>query len=221
MNPRRSRQIHIDSIERHRAQINAQFEKHRAQINQRFDRQRERAEKIINSRQTDIIKAALELLNEKGLNELSLRDIAKKLHLQASALYWYFESKEALIDYMAEAILSKEFDEIAPRTDDQTWQAWLINLCKRLREAMLAYPDGGRVVTGAHLYPAVTLAKIFEVSMATLTEAGLEQDYTETVILTAVHFTFGRVIEEQSGPEPNPDFWVESQFEQSLQLIIH
>ncbi|NRZ87076.1 AcrR family transcriptional regulator [Clostridium beijerinckii] len=33
----------------------------------------------INDKQNKIIEAALELLNEKGYNELSLRDIAKKI----------------------------------------------------------------------------------------------------------------------------------------------
>ena len=65
---------------------------------------------------------------------------------------------------------------------------------------MLANRDGARIVAGAHLYPAVTLIKLFETATATLVAAGVSEEEADLVISTAVHFTFGRVIEEQSGP---------------------
>ena len=193
-------QRHLRHIERHRAQVNAQFERQLRHINRAFDRQRERAERILSGRQEEIIQAGLQLLNEEGINELSLLKLAKKLNLQASALYWHFKSKEDLVDYIAEAILSKEFAEIAPRRADESWQDWLIALIKRLRNAMLAYRDGGRIVAGAHLYPAVTLIRLLEAGAEALTSAGLSESRAELIMSTATHFTFGRVIEEQSGP---------------------
>ena len=65
---------------------------------------------------------------------------------------------------------------------------------------MLAYKDGARVVAGAHLYPAVTLAKSLECGLVSLTSAGLELQTARTIIVAATNYTFGYVIEEQAAP---------------------
>ncbi|MEJ0014305.1 MAG: TetR family transcriptional regulator [Actinomycetota bacterium] len=155
----------------------------------------------MNRKQEEIIAASLELLTSGGLNELSLRDIAKKLNIKAPALYWYFKSKSELVDHMAEKILSKEFDGSKPRVEGESWQDWLAEYMGKLRKAMLAYPDGGRVVAGAHLYPTKTLAQVFENSIVSLTSAGVEELKAFYTAMTAVQFAFGFVIEEQSSPD--------------------
>lgn len=150
--------------------------------------------------QQKIIAAALELLDEEGLNELSLRKLAAKVNLKAPALYWYFKNKEELVDYMAEAILAGEFAELNPRAKDEPWQDWLVAACKRLRVAMLSRRDGARIVAGAHLFPAVTLAQFMETASESLDSAGVSSHKVDLIVGTTIHFTFGRVIEEQSSP---------------------
>ena len=152
----------------------------------------------INDKQNKIIEAALELLNEKGYNELSLRDIAKKLDVKAPAIYWHFKNKAMLLDYMAEYILQKELGDFEPRKDEQTWQDWVTyNICL-FRKAMLSYRDGGRVVADAHLFPAVTLAKFMEYSLVSLCSSGMDIKTATSVMITSIRYTFGYVIEEQS-----------------------
>ncbi|AQS05868.1 TetR family transcriptional regulator [Clostridium beijerinckii] len=152
----------------------------------------------INDKQNKIIEAALELLNEKGYNELSLRDIAKKLDVKAPAIYWHFKNKAMLLDYMAEYILQKELGDFEPRKDEQTWQDWLTYNINLFRKAMLSYRDGGRVVAGAHLFPAVTLAKLLEYSLISLCSSGMDIKTATSVMITSIRYTFGYVIEEQS-----------------------
>ncbi|MBE6087684.1 MAG: TetR family transcriptional regulator [Clostridium beijerinckii] len=152
----------------------------------------------INDKQNKIIEAALELLNEKGYNELSLRDIAKKLDVKAPAIYWHFKNKAMLLDYMAEYILQKELGDFEPRKDEQTWQDWLTYNINLFRKAMLSYRDGGRVVAGAHLFPAVTLAKFMEYSLVSLCSSGMDIKTATSVMITSIRYTFGYVIEEQS-----------------------
>lgn len=151
-----------------------------------------------NERQKEIIDAALELLNEKGYSELSLRDIAKKLGMQAPAIYWHFKNKAMLVNYMAEYIVHKKMGKFNPRGRDQSWQDWLIYHITLFREAMLSYPDGGRVVADAHLFPNGTLAKFMEESFASLRSAGMELRTARSVMLTVIRYTFGCVIEEQA-----------------------
>ena len=48
-----------------------------------------------------VADTALKLLNEVGLDGLTLRAIAKELDVKAPALYWHFKDKQALLDEMA------------------------------------------------------------------------------------------------------------------------
>lgn len=149
-----------------------------------------------------IVRAALRVLDREGLSNLTLRRVAGELNVQAPAIYWYFKDKTELIDYMAEAILEEKFADAGPRSSDQPWQEWLIENMKILREAMWSYKDGARIIAGAHLMPAKMLAKLFDISLQSLTSAGMSLATADMIIGVAVHFVFGRVIEEQSSPSP-------------------
>jgi len=149
-------------------------------------------------RKEQIIEEALQLLNESGLEGVTLRKLAKRLEVYASALYWHFKNKEALVNGMAETILQMEFSEIQPRRDDEPWQDWLMLIFNRLRKALLSYKDGGRVVAGAHL--SLTMAKISEEAIKTLLNTGMSLHQSRLLVLTATRYTFGHVIEEQNSP---------------------
>src|SRR5690625_1163267 len=95
-----------------------------------------------------IVEQSLQLLNEDGLEGVTLRKLAKRLKVQPSALYWHVDNKEALINEMAEAILQTVFPTYLPQDENGRWQDGLIEVFRRLRKALLSYKDGGRVVAG-------------------------------------------------------------------------
>lgn len=190
-------------LEEARRRTNERLQKQQQRVDARFARMQERLQQKFDEpsdTQQRIIEAALVLLKEDGLASLTQRKLATRLDMQAPALYWHFKNKEVLVDYLAEAILKREFETIEPRRDDQSWQEWLIDHMSRLRKAMLAYPDGARVVAGARLYPAVTLAKSFEYGLRSLHSAGIDLIAARRIITTATTYTFGYVIEEQAAP---------------------
>jgi TetR/AcrR family tetracycline transcriptional repressor len=194
-------QKRLEHLERVRERTNAHLEAHKKRINERLDRQQEKLQRKLTHKQEEIINAGLKLLDEEGLESVTLRSVAKHLNMQAPAIYWHFKNKTNLLDFLAEAILQEEFPELQARTDEP-WDEWLVVMMHRLRKAMLSYKDGARVVAGAHLYPAETLAKFMDVSMGSLVSAGLSIREADLIVSTLVHFAFGRVIEEQSGPTP-------------------
>lgn len=49
-----------------------------------------------------VVRAALTLLNEVGLDGLTTRRLAERLGVQQPALYWHFKNKQALIGALAE-----------------------------------------------------------------------------------------------------------------------
>jgi TetR/AcrR family tetracycline transcriptional repressor len=193
----------MDQLEEARIRTQKRLEKQQERINLRFERLQNRLERKygkLSITQQRIIDAALDILKQDGLASLTQRKLATKLDMQAPALYWHFKNKEVLVDYMAEAILEKEFKEIKPMKDEQRWQEWFIEHMTKLRKAMLAYPDGARVVAGAHFYPEVTLAKSLECSLISLSSAGVDLRTARKIITTATTYTFGYVIEEQAAP---------------------
>src|SRR5690625_1342052 len=147
-----------------------------------------------------IIEEALELLNENGLEGVTLRRLAKRLDVYASALYWHFKNKEALVNEMAEAILQKEFSEIEQQRENQTWQDWIIHFFNTLRDALLSYRDGARVVAGSQL--SFMMAKLTEEAISVLVHAGISLERSRLIVLTAIRYTFGFVTEEQMSPSP-------------------
>jgi len=60
------------------------------------DRRAERRE----ATKTEILDAAWELVRAEGLAALSLRDLARRVGMQAPSLYSYFDSKHAIYDAM-------------------------------------------------------------------------------------------------------------------------
>src|SRR4051794_40593482 len=62
------------------------------------DRQSERRK----ATRQEIIDAAWEVAREKGLVELTLRDVATRVGMQAPSLYSHFASKNAIYDAMFE-----------------------------------------------------------------------------------------------------------------------
>jgi TetR/AcrR family tetracycline transcriptional repressor len=193
-------------LEEARRRTQERLEWQRKRVEQQFDRMQQRLDRkygATTDTQQRIIDAALEVLKQGGLVHLTQRKLATMLDMQAPALYWHFKNKEVLVDYMAEAILQREFADLRPRTADEPWQDWLTVTMMRLRRAMLAFPDGARVVAGAHLYPAVTLAQFSDTCIASLRSAGMGLREAYDVVLTATHYTFGHVIEEQAAPTPD------------------
>ena len=53
-----------------------------------------------------VIRTALELLNDVGMEGLTTRRLAERLGVQQPALYWHFKNKRALLDALAEAMLT-------------------------------------------------------------------------------------------------------------------
>ncbi|MDF2848837.1 MAG: TetR family transcriptional regulator, partial [Oerskovia sp.] len=52
-----------------------------------------------------VVRAALALLDEVGLDGLTLRRLAQDLGVKAPALYWHFASKADLLHEMAATML--------------------------------------------------------------------------------------------------------------------
>jgi TetR/AcrR family tetracycline transcriptional repressor len=150
-----------------------------------------------------VIKAALEILDAEGLENVTLRRIAAKLNVQAPALYWHFKNKQDLTDDMAQTILSNaELDNFTEPADINNWPQWLADLMHCLRNALIAHRDGGRVVAGASFGRAYALEKMLAQIARVLNKAGFDSLPAGLAAATTIDYVWGFVIEEQAGTEP-------------------
>ncbi|HZM78360.1 MAG TPA: TetR/AcrR family transcriptional regulator C-terminal domain-containing protein [Candidatus Limnocylindrales bacterium] len=151
-----------------------------------------------------IVTEAIALLDENGLDGLTLRKLAGRLGVQAPTLYWHIRNKAELVDALADAILSEPLAAMKAPEEGQPWREWLIDVARRQRRAMLAHPDGARVVSAAHT--SATLAALSERTMRTLVDSGLPLREARLTVLVTQKFTLGHVLEEQSPPPETEGF---------------
>ncbi|MFJ5948011.1 TetR/AcrR family transcriptional regulator C-terminal domain-containing protein [Streptomyces noursei] len=155
-----------------------------------------------------VVETALRLLNEGGLDGLTLRRIAKELDVQAPALYWHFKNKQELLDEMATEIFRRLFRSAPPEGGpgpDGRWPSWqemVRNTCAALRRELLTYRDGGKVVAGTRMTDD-SFAAPLELFLGHFTAVGFTLPEASRAWWTAYNYTVGLVIEEQSvHPDP-------------------
>lgn len=144
-----------------------------------------------------VARAGLKLLNEVGLERLTLRLLARELRIQAATLYWHFKSKEELIDEMATVVLAEGARQLIPTKDSSDWSAWAAAFGLGLRKTLLAYRDGARMVAGTRLTNTEYM-KTAERIAAKLVEKKFTVRQTAVLLSTIYNFTLSFVMEEQA-----------------------
>ncbi|SEC29333.1 TetR/AcrR family transcriptional regulator C-terminal domain-containing protein [Streptomyces sp. TLI_105] len=148
-----------------------------------------------------VAETALRLLNERGLEGLTLRAIAQELHVQAPALYWHFKNKQALLDEMATVMYRQMVADPAARPPgDVSWQERILAVNRGLRAGLLRYRDGAKVYSGAR-FTGTDHAADMEEQLGALVDAGFSLRDAVRASTTAYMYTLGFVTEEQGTEE--------------------
>ncbi|GAA3730825.1 TetR/AcrR family transcriptional regulator C-terminal domain-containing protein [Streptomyces tremellae] len=146
-----------------------------------------------------VARTALGLLNDVGLEGLTLRAIAAELGVKAPALYWHFKDKQALLDEMATEMMRRMFDtpdgEFPPAGGD--WRERVTLMMRGLRAHLLRYRDGAKVYSGSR-FTDTAYAGGMDAALSMLVAAGFTPPRAARAWATAYHYTIGYVIEEQS-----------------------
>ncbi|MGW2006914.1 TetR/AcrR family transcriptional regulator [Streptomyces nigrescens] len=144
--------------------------------------------------QVRTVEAALALLDEVGLDALTMRRLAEAMDVRAGALYRYFATKHELLTAMAEVLLADCLERPLSSPD---WSERLAELARRMRTALLGRRDGARVYAGTHATGAHTLG-FADALIGVLREAGFAADAAARAALTLVNFILGHTLEEQA-----------------------
>ncbi|RXR26219.1 TetR family transcriptional regulator [Oerskovia turbata] len=147
-----------------------------------------------------VVRAALTLLDEVGLDGLTLRRLAQDLGVKAPALYWHVASKTDLLHEMAVTMLRDlvDGDEWSEATvAGMPWPDCVRDSASSLRRMLLAHRDGARVFGGT-LVTDEALRDAVECPMGVLTSAGFTPDDAAHAWGTVLSFVLGSVVEEQA-----------------------
>ncbi|MGW5190113.1 TetR/AcrR family transcriptional regulator C-terminal domain-containing protein [Kribbella sp. NPDC004138] len=155
-----------------------------------------------------IATAALPLLDDGGVDGLTMRKVATALGVQAPALYWHVKNKRELLDAMARVLFVSAVDGLEAPRRGTDWQEWLAELAGRLRKTLLRYRDGARVLAGTNVSDD-SMWRVTELTLRTLEDAGFSARDVTRVFPLLLHYTIGYVIEEQAQtgvdyPDGNP-----------------
>ncbi|MFI1439277.1 TetR/AcrR family transcriptional regulator [Streptomyces fructofermentans] len=150
---------------------------------------------------TLVADTALRLLNDVGLDGLSLRAIAKELDVKAPALYWHFKDKQALLDEMATRMYLRMVAG-TPLPPGTGWRERVLISNRGLRSALLGYRDGAKVFSGSR-FTGVEHAVQMEENLRVFVDAGFTLRQAVRAMTTAYLYTLGFVTEEQ-GVRPMP-----------------
>lgn len=146
-------------------------------------------------RRGEVLRAAVELLDEVGLDGLTMRLLASRLGVRASALYRHYPSKQALLDAMV-AYLSTPPADAAPPSGG-SWEERLRAVAIAVRELMLAHRDGARLIATFH-HPGSEAIATFHGLVAAQTAEGVPAETAVLAVDTLLAYVNGFTIEEQA-----------------------
>lgn len=149
----------------------------------------------------DVAEAALRILDEYGLPDLTMRRLAAALSVQPSALYWHFPNKQTLLAELADRIVARTATPTATSTatssgDSIPWEERVRVEATALRDALLAYRDGAEVVASTLALGLGSTAARDRLAAA-IRSGGFDEETARRAAEAFLHFVLGHVSHEQ------------------------
>ncbi len=141
----------------------------------------------------DVVDAALGILDDQGLPDLTMRRLADVLGVQPSALYWHFDSKQALLAAVSERILAPLAEQAVA---ERSFVAAAAALGTGLRQCLLAHRDGAELVSSS-LALGLVAPPLHDPLARAADAAGAPAEVARTAAEAITHFVIGYVFHEQ------------------------
>lgn len=142
----------------------------------------------------EIVTQAMALLDDHGVQGLTMRAVAERLGVTSAALYWHVQTKEDVLDLAFDQVFASV--ELPPR--DGPWRLQVRTLLSRWRAAMLAHPWSTALVNRPMLGPHVL--ERTEYLHAALARAGLTGTELVAAARVLANFVIGNAVVESSRP---------------------
>jgi len=144
-----------------------------------------------------IVAAAFAMLDDEGLDGLSMRALAGRLGVQAPALYWHFTSKNALLSAMARRVYAGARSHVG---EDGSWRNWLTDFGTALHKVFTEQRDRAQLCAIARPVGDRASEALGDAIAAPLVARGLDRDQALSRQASVIAFTLGWALYETNGP---------------------
>lgn len=144
-----------------------------------------------------VVKTALRLVDEGGVEALSMRVVASKLGVEAMSLYRHVTSKEDLVLAVADLVVS-EIEVPAPGTP---WREAMRRRALSAREVFLHHPSAALLVESCATMTPARLA-YSDAIMGLLMADGFDATLAYRAFLLLDSYVYGFTMQELSWPRP-------------------
>lgn len=153
-----------------------------------------------------IAQAALDVVDRDGLGALTMRRLGSELGVEGMSLYFYFPSKDEILDEVVDLLL-RSID--LPPADGRRWEDVARDLFKNVRTHLLEHPNTVQLFA-TRLADSVEALAPIELSLRSLREAAFDEWGAIDGHRILMSFTLGYVISEVSArtdPRSHPEGW--------------
>jgi AcrR family transcriptional regulator len=143
-----------------------------------------------------VLQAALRLVDQEGLESLSMRRLGQELGVGATALYNHVADKAAMLDGLVETVLGEVL--LPPGDDAADWMAAIRSICRSLRQVAHRHPNLVPLIAGRPFNSPGALRPV-EVMFQVLCRAGFEENLVVEAQRALSGFVLGYVQMELGG----------------------
>jgi AcrR family transcriptional regulator len=142
-----------------------------------------------------ILRAAIRLADEEGLDSLSMRRLGQALGVEAMSLYKHVANKDAILDGIADLVVAG-FEVPSPGPG---WKASMRRSAISAHVALLRHPWAGALIESrVNVGPA--RLRYLEGVIGALASAGFDMPGAIRAIMTLDSYTYGFVLQELAWP---------------------
>ena len=137
-----------------------------------------------------IVGAAIELLDDEGLDGLNMRALGNRLDSAATAIYWHIKTKDELVQLAADAIWA---EVELPDLENGDWRTAATAMAIGLRAMLTRHPWFGQAF-GSHLLSGPGKFRYDDRSLAIYERAGFSPDDADRAAGTVLIFVIGSAL---------------------------
>ena len=152
-----------------------------------------------------ITATVLEMIDEVGVEKVTMRALAARLDVSAMALYHHVEDKDELLRMVGDDILGK-LD--LPDPDAGDWREQFTNVSLAAVDALLEVPGLSTVLLSSKMLP--NARRLVQFCISQFERGGLDHDTAQEVYAGVQTLVLGRLLIEENanfrpGPALHPD----------------
>lgn len=157
-----------------------------------------------------IVATAIDVIDQRGATNLSMRNLGQQLDVEAMSLYRYVRGREDLL----EAIVARLLHDVETSLEDgitEHWQGYLQTLAHRMRDIAIQHPSAFPLVATRHpatpwLRPPLRSLELVESFINTLTGYGFTDPQIAETYRAFSSFLLGQLLLESAvrGADTSP-----------------